>query len=331
MLNDKTILITGGTGFFGQKCAEMIFERYRPKKVIIFSRDEFKQFEMAKKFSPNDYNIRYFLGDVRDRERLKRAFHGVDVVIHAAALKQVPALEYNPTEAVKTNVNGAENIVDAAIDAGVAQVVAVSTDKACNPANLYGATKLVAEKIFTAARDYAGGAVNFSVVRYGNVVGSRGSVIPFFLQLKENGVTEYPITDERMTRFWITVEQGVELVFTAIANSVGGEIFVPKIPSMKVVDLVEAIDEKSSIKVIGIRPGEKLHEMLLSDLEVRTAKDMDGHYVILPPLYEKAEIYSKYNGCDSVDTGFCYTSDLNDDWLSVDDLRELVFSKVTCK
>jgi UDP-N-acetylglucosamine 4,6-dehydratase len=240
MLNKKTILITGGTGSFGKKFTEIVFQRYRPKKIIIFSRDEFKQHQMAKTFPESRYPIRYFLGDIRDQGRLFRAFEGVDYVVHAAALKQVPALEYNPTEAVKTNVLGADNIVDASIDAGVRKVIALSTDKAVSPINLYGATKLVAEKIFTAANAYAGGRVKFGVVRYGNVVGSRGSVIPLFLDLKRKGIKNFPITDRRMTRFWITLEEGVDLVLKALRETVGGEAFVPRIPSMRMVDLAKA-------------------------------------------------------------------------------------------
>ncbi|MCQ9205704.1 MAG: UDP-N-acetylglucosamine 4,6-dehydratase (inverting), partial [Omnitrophica bacterium] len=241
MLNNKVILVTGGTGSFGQKFTEIVFRKYKPKKLIILSRDEFKQYEMAKTFPSAEYPIRYFLGDIRDKYRLYRAFEGVDYVIHAAALKQVPALEYNPMEAVKTNVVGADNIVDAAIDAGIEKVIALSTDKAVNPINLYGATKLVAEKIFIAANAYAGNKVKFSVVRYGNVLGSRGSVIPFFLSLKKRGIREFPITDERMTRFWMTLEESVELVIKAVEEAEGGEVFVPKIPSMKITDLVRAL------------------------------------------------------------------------------------------
>ncbi|MGB2651481.1 MAG: UDP-N-acetylglucosamine 4,6-dehydratase (inverting), partial [Candidatus Omnitrophota bacterium] len=244
MLDNCTILITGGTGSFGRKFTGTVLERYKPRKVIIFSRDEFKQHEMSKQFPPEKYPIRYFLGDIRDKTRLCRAFEGVDYVVHAAALKQVPALEYNPTEAVKTNVVGADNIVDAAIDSEVKKVVALSTDKAVSPINLYGATKLVAEKIFIAANAYGGEKTKFSVVRYGNVVGSRGSVIPHYLNLKNQGEKEFPVTDEKMTRFWITLEQGVELVLKALEESVGGEVFVPKIPSMKIVDLARAIDPK---------------------------------------------------------------------------------------
>ena len=283
MLNNKNILITGGTGSFGKKFAKTVLERYQPEKLIIFSRDEFKQSEMAKVFPMEKHpSIRFFLGDIRDRSRLTRAFEGIDYVIHAAALKQVPALEYNPIEAVKTNVLGADNIVDAAIDARVKKVVSLSTDKAVSPINLYGATKLAAEKIFVAANAYAGGKVKFSNVRYGNVMGSRGSVIPLFLDFKKQGVKEFPITDERMTRFWITLEQGVELVLKALAESEGGETYVPRIPSMKITELAKVIEPRCTFKKVGIRPGEKLHETLVSEDESRTAVVNGGTYAILP-------------------------------------------------
>lgn len=324
ILNDKTILITGGTGSFGRKFTEILLEGYEPKKVIILSRDEYKQYEMKKIFPKSKYPIRFFLGDVRDRYRLNRAFKGVDYVVHAAALKQVPALEYNPTEAVKTNVIGADNIVDTAIDAGVKKVVALSTDKAVNPVNLYGATKLVAEKIFIAANAYAGDAVKFSVVRYGNVAGSRGSVIPLFSSFKEQGLKEFPITDERMTRFWMTLDQSANLVLKALEESVGGEIFVPKIPSMKITDLAMAINPECTFKNIGIRPGEKIHETLISEDEARTAKMFDGIYAILPQFYENAGVHSKYEDMPSVPEGFIYRSDKNDDWLTTEDIKGIV-------
>lgn len=327
MLNDKIILITGGTGSFGNKCTEIIFERYKPKKLIILSRDEFKQHEMARIFPDTKYPIRYFLGDIRDRQRLYRAFEGVDYVIHAAALKQVPALEYNPTEAVKTNVDGADNIVNAAIDRGIKKVVALSTDKAVNPANLYGATKLVAEKIFVAANAFGGGKVKFSVVRYGNVMGSRGSVIPLFLKFKEEGVKKLPITDPRMTRFWITLEQGVELVLKALEHTVGGEIFVPKIPSMKAVDLAKAIIPGCEFNTIGIRPGEKIHETLISEDEARKAKIFDGIYVVLPQFVEEEDLVKKYGKLPNLPKGFFYRSDTNKEWLTVSDLRKMIKEK----
>lgn len=324
MLNNKTILITGGTGSFGRKFTEVVFKRYKPKKLIIFSRDEFKQYQMSKIFSESKYPIRYFLGDIRDRERLYRAFEGVDYVIHAAALKQVPALEYNPTEAVKTNVIGADNIVDVAVNVGVKKVVAVSTDKAVSPVNLYGATKLVAEKIFIAANAYGGARVKFSVVRYGNVVGSRGSVIPLFLKLKKRGLKEFPITDEHMTRFWISLEEGADLVIKALENAEGGEVFVPKIPSMKIVDLARAIEPDCKFKIINIRPGEKVHETLISEDEARKAKEFDGIYVILPQFFESGDVHKKYERFPSPPEGFVYRSDKNDEWLTISEMKKLL-------
>jgi UDP-N-acetylglucosamine 4,6-dehydratase len=324
MLNGKTILITGGTGSFGQKFTQIIFKQYKPKKVIILSRDEYKQYEMAKIFSEGPYPIRYFLGDIRDKARLCRAFEGVDYVVHAAALKQVPALEYNPTEAVKTNVMGADNIVDAAIDKGVKKVIALSTDKAVNPINLYGATKLVAEKIFIAANAYAGGRVKFSVVRYGNVVGSRGSVIPLFLNFKKRGMKAFTITDERMTRFWMTLEESAELVLKALKNAEGGEVFVPKIPSMRVVDLARAIEPNCEFKIVGIRPGEKVHEVLISEDEARKAKIFNGIYVILPQFFQPTEVHSKYAKYPSVPENFAYRSDDRGSWMTVEELKKMV-------
>lgn len=324
MFDKKTILVTGGTGSFGQKFTERLFTKHNPKKVIILSRDEYKQYEMAKTFPDDKYEVRYFLGDIRDRGRLFRAFEGVDYVVHAAALKQVPALEYNPMEAVKTNVIGADNIIDAAIDAGVKKVVALSTDKAVNPVNLYGATKLVAEKTFIAANAYAGGKVKFSVVRYGNVVGSRGSVIPFFMGLKEKGVKEFPITDERMTRFWITLDEGVDLVIRALEESVGGEIFVPMIPSMKVTDLAKAIEPKCTFKTVGIRPGEKVHETLVSEDEARKTKLAKGCYIILPQFEMIKDAFKSYDAIKNAPKDFVYRSDTNDQWLKVDDLKKLM-------
>lgn len=326
MLNDKVILITGGTGSFGKKFTEIVLNNYKPRKLIILSRDEFKQYQMAKTFPETKYPIRYFLGDIRDKDRLFRAFEGVDYVVHAAALKQVLALEYNPTEAVKTNVVGADNIVDAAIDAGVKKVIALSTDKAVNPINLYGATKLVAEKIFIAANAYAGGRVKFAVVRYGNVVGSRGSVIPLFLKLKQQNIKEVPITDLRMTRFWITLEQGMNLVLKALKESEGGEIFVPKIPSMKIADMAKAIDANFRFKVIGIRPGEKIHETLISEDEVRATKVFNGVYVILPQFFGTG-VHKKYENCSSLAKDFVYRSDTNDDWVTEENLTEMINQK----
>jgi len=324
MLNNKVILITGGTGSFGKKFTEIILNNYKPKKVIIFSRDEYKQHLMAKSFPEKKYPIRYFLGDVRDKDRLYRAFEGVDYVVHAAALKQVPALEYNPTEAVKTNVVGADNIVDAAIDMSVKKVVALSTDKAVSPVNLYGATKLVAEKIFIAANAYAGRRVKFSVVRYGNVVGSRGSVIPFFLHLKEQGIKKIPLTDKRMTRFWITLEQSVALVIKALEVSVGGEVFVPIIPSMKIIDLAKAIEPSCTFQMIGIRPGEKIHEMLFSEDEAKNVKKFEGVYVILPQFNESKDIHKKYDKCHTVPEGFAYKSSTNEKWLKNSEIKRML-------
>lgn len=328
MLNNRVVLITGGTGSFGTKFTEIVLKNYELKKLIILSRDEFKQYQMAKKFPDTKYPIRYFLGDIRDKDRLFRAFEGVDYVVHAAALKQVPALEYNPTEAVKTNVVGADNIVDAAIDAGVKKVIALSTDKAVNPINLYGATKLVAEKIFIAANAYAGGRVKFAVVRYGNVVCSRGSVIPLFLSLKEQGVKEVPITDVRMTRFWITLEQGVELVMKALKVAEGAEVFVPKIPSMKITDLANAIDPNFRFRTIGIRPGEKVHETLISEDEARATKRFDGIYVILPQFFDEKS-HKRYEKYPYVAKDFVYRSDTNDDWATAGDLKRMISQKET--
>jgi UDP-N-acetylglucosamine 4,6-dehydratase len=324
ILKDRTILITGGTGSFGQAFTKKILSEYKPRKVIIYSRDEYKQYMMHKKFEAYEEQLRFFLGDVRDESRLLRAFEGVDYVVHAAALKQVPALEYNPTEAVNTNVMGADNIVDAAIDRGVKKVVAISTDKAVNPINLYGATKLVAEKIFIAANAYGGGRVKFSAVRYGNVMGSRGSVIPLFMSLKNKGVKEFPVTDERMTRFWITLEEGVCLVLRVLEEAEGGEIFVPKIRSMRIVDLAKVIEPNCTFRFTGIRPGEKLHESLISHDEARNVKEFDGIYVILPQFFESHKVCKKYDKYPSVPEGFVFRSDVNDTRLSQDEIREML-------
>lgn len=324
MLNGETILITGGTGSFGQAFTKKVLTEYEPRKVIVYSRDEYKQYMMRKKFAKYEEPLRFFLGDIRDRSRLLRAFEGVDYVVHAAALKQVPALEYNPTEAVNTNVMGADNIVDAAIDRGVKKVIALSTDKAVNPINLYGATKLVAEKIFIAANAYGGGKVKFSAVRYGNVIGSRGSIIPLFVRLKKEGVKEFPITDERMTRFWITLGQSADLVMKSLQEAEGGEIFVPEIPSMKIVDLARAIEPNCIFRFTGIRPGEKLHESLVSYDEARNVKIFDGIYVIMPQFFESRKVYKKYDKYPSVPDGFVFQSNVNDMWLSQDQLREML-------
>lgn len=322
MLNDKTILITGGTGSFGKQFVSMTLRDYKPKKIIVYSRDEMKQYEMAKAM-PSD-RVRYFIGDVRDKERLWRACDKVDYIIHAAALKIVPTAEYNPFEYIKTNINGAMNIIDVAIDRQIERVIALSTDKACNPVNLYGATKLCGDKLFIAGNSYSGiHETRFAIVRYGNVMGSRGSVIPFFMEQAKEGLIT--ITDVRMTRFWITLQACVELVYKAMAETVGGEIFVPKIPSMKVVDLARAISDKAQLKITGIRPGEKLHETLISEDDARYTYDFDDHYRIMPALYANAELHKKnQQGLREVPEGFRYTSEENDRWLTVDQMRELL-------
>lgn len=330
MLNDKVILITGGTGSFGNKMIEMIFEKYSPKKVIIYSRDEYKQYVTSSKFkkmlTEEQFNkLRFFIGDVRDRDRLYRAFKGVDYVIHAAAMKQVPACEYNPFEAIKTNIHGAQNIIDAALDRGVKKVVALSTDKAVNPINLYGGTKLVSDKLFISANAYSGqeGTV-FSVVRYGNVAGSRGSVIPFFQKLMEEGKEELPITDFRMTRFWITLKEGVELVFKAIAESKGGETYISKIPSFKITDLAEAIAPDCNMKEIGIREGEKLDEIMINKDDSRLGFEYEKHYIIYPNFaWWKASSHFT-NGGKRLEEGFEYNSGTNSEWLSVEELRDCI-------
>ena len=326
MLNGKTILITGGTGSFGGYFVKTILKKYKPRKVIIYSRDEYKQHMMQRSFVGYEGILRFFLGDIRDRSRLHKAFDGVDYVVHAAALKQVPALEYNPTEAVKTNVIGADNIVDAAIENGVQKVINLSTDKAVNPINLYGATKLVAEKIFVAANSCVGGKVKFSGVRYGNVIGSRGSVIPIFLGLKAAGIKEFPITDPQMTRFWISLDQSVELVIRALQEAEGGEIFIPNIPSMKIKNLAKAIDPECTFSYTGIRPGEKLHESLISDDEARNSIEFNGVYVILPQYFDTTIRLDKYNKYPAVPDGFVLRSDNSNMQLDREELRELVGS-----
>jgi UDP-N-acetylglucosamine 4,6-dehydratase len=318
-LHGKVILVTGGTGSFGRRFIETVLERARPRKLIVYSRDELKQHEMqielAERFEPEQLSaMRFFLGDVRDRERLTLAMRGVDIVVHAAALKQVPAAEYNPSECIHTNVLGAENVVWACLANRVKQVVALSTDKACNPINLYGATKLASDKTFVAANNLSGDiGTRFAVVRYGNVVGSRGSVAPFFQRLLAKGATELPITDPRMTRFWITLNEGVDFVLSSFGLMRGGEIFVPKIPSMKIVDLASAMAPEARQKVVGIRPGEKLHEMMISADDARTTVDLGDRYAIEPAFAE----YSRrpFEG-PSLAEGFSYASDSNDEWLS---------------
>ncbi len=328
IFNGKSVLVTGGTGSFGRAFAEIVLKHGNPKRLIVLSRDEMKQSEMAQQFG-NDPRLRFFLGDVRDRDRLHRAFQGVEVVIHAAALKQVPAAEYNPFEVVKTNVLGAQNIIDVAIDSGVRKVIALSTDKAANPINLYGATKLCADKLFVAANSYGGGTgTRFCCVRYGNVVASRGSVIPFFLSRKPTGVL--PITHPDMTRFWITVEQGVTLVLFAARNEIhGGEIFVPKIPSMEVVNLARAIGPECRLEIVGIRPGEKLHEVMIPADESRNTFEYDTHYIIAPAFHEWEAFDFRSNGGRQVADGFEYASNTNDHKLTVDELRELIGHAVT--
>jgi UDP-N-acetylglucosamine 4,6-dehydratase len=322
-LKGSTILITGGTGSFGRKCTEILLKNTKPRKLIIFSRDELKQFEMSQVFNSNlfDCKISYYIGDVRDEQRLHRAFHGVDFVIHAAALKQVPAAEYNPCEAVKTNVMGAVNIIDAAIDQKVKKVIALSTDKAVSPVNLYGATKLCSEKLFVAGNSYVGEAeTRFSVVRYGNVVGSRGSVIPLFLERKKTGIL--PITDEKMTRFWMTLEQGVHFVLNCLQEMAGGEVFVPKIPSMKIVDLARAIAPGCKLECIGIRPGEKLHESLITEDESRHTLKFENYFVVMP---ERSWWKSKkWERGEKLSDRFKYSSDFNDQWLSEKELHNII-------
>ena len=326
MFNNKTILVTGGTGSFGKKFIKILLSKYQPKKVIVYSRDELKQFEMGQVF--NDKCMRYFIGDVRDKERLMLAMKGVDYVVHAAALKQVPAAEYNPMECIKTNINGAQNVIDAAIANNVKKVIALSTDKAANPINLYGATKLASDKLFTAANNIVGeGETRFAVVRYGNVVGSRGSVVPFFKGLIERGATELPITDERMTRFWLKLEDGVEFVLKNFQRMQGGEIFIPKIPSMRILDLAKAIAPNAKIKVIGIRPGEKLHEVMCpSDLYYETVEFQD-HFVIKPSIEFARKIDYTTNALGEhghmVEDGFDYNSGNNPHFLTVEELKEM--------
>lgn len=325
MLNNKTILITGGTGSFGKKCIEIILERYRPKRLIIFSRDELKQSELSERYPISKFDsIRFFIGDVRDKERLYRAFHGVDYVIHAAALKQVPAAEYNPFEAVKTNIIGAQNVINVAIDQGVSKVIALSTDKAANPINLYGATKLCSDKLFISGNRYVGHEHTiFSVVRYGNVVGSRGSVIPFFQKCKQEGCL--PITDPRMTRFWITLEQGAGFVLQCLERMVGGELFVPKLPSMNIMDLARAIAPECRTEIIGIRPGEKLHEVMIPIDDARRTIEFENYYLIQPDFgFWKR----RYNNDDkkSVQEDFEYNSNTNPWRLGIDEMREMIAS-----
>ncbi len=322
MLNNKSILITGGTGSFGHHFVDYVLEHYNPKKIIIYSRDEYKQFIMNNEYKEYEEVLRFFIGDVRDEKRLKRAMSGVDYVIHAAALKQVPACEYNPNEAIKTNINGAMNVIEAALDCGVKKVVALSTDKAVNPVNLYGGTKLVSDKLFTAANAYSGeNGTIFSVVRYGNVAGSRGSVIPFFQTKIDNGEKELPITDFGMTRFWISLEQGVELVIKALEEACGGETYISKIPSFRITDLAEAMLPGCIKKEVGIREGEKLHEVMVTREDASHTYEYENHFVIYPNYiwWGKDKLFP---GGRKVKQGFEYSSGNNTEWLSVEQLRE---------
>lgn len=321
MLDGKSILVTGGTGSFGKKFVMTVLQRYQPRKVIIFSRDELKQHEMLNG-GFDDPRLRYFIGDVRDVDRLRRAMANVDIVVHTAALKQVPACEYNPMEAILTNIMGGKNVIDAALDTGVERVIALSTDKAVNPVNLYGATKLAAEKLFVQSNTYSGAhGTRFSCVRYGNVIGSRGSVIPLFLKQREQGFVT--VTDRRMTRFWITLEQGVNFVINCIERMRGGEVFVPKIPSMRIMDLVEVIAANIEVRDIGIRPGEKLHEVLISEDEARLSVELESMYIVQPahPWWTQDGISEG----KSLPSEFRYGSETNTDWLTPDRLREFIY------
>ncbi|PWD97678.1 UDP-N-acetylglucosamine 4,6-dehydratase (inverting) [Marinilabilia rubra] len=327
MLNYKKILITGGTGSFGKKFTEMILREYpEVKRIVIYSRDELKQSEMRMKYPPKDFpQLRFFIGDIRDRERLIRACEGIDVIIHAAAIKQVDTAEYNPTECIRTNIDGAENVIHAALACNVKRVVALSTDKACAPINLYGTTKLASDKLFTAANNIKGSRdIRFSAVRYGNVMGSRGSVIPFFMKQREKGII--PITHEGMTRFNISLEEGVRLVFFAIENALGGEIFVPKIPSYKILDVAKAIAPECEVKNVGIRPGEKLHEEMITETDSLNTIDLGKYYAILPSVSfsHSKEDFIKHHNAKSVEFGFKYNSGTNDEWDSVESLREKI-------
>lgn len=333
-LDGKVILVTGGTGSFGRRFIETVLRRYTPRKVIIYSRDELKQsdmqLEMREQFDEATYGkLRFFLGDVRDRERLTLALRGVDIVIHAAALKQVPAAEYNPSECIHTNIMGAENVVWASLNNAVKQVVALSTDKACNPTNLYGATKLASDKTFVAANNLSGDiGTRFCVVRYGNVVGSRGSVVPLYRRLLSQGATELPVTDPRMTRFWITLNEGVDFVLSSLTMMRGGEIFVPKIPSMAMPDLVKAMSPDAGMKVVGIRPGEKLHEIMISADDARSTVEFEDRYAIEPNFAEFGrERYSEADGAKRVAEEFSYSSDNNHDWLSPEGLLAMLEEK----
>jgi UDP-N-acetylglucosamine 4,6-dehydratase len=322
VLENSTIFVTGGTGSFGNAFVPLTLAQCNPKKIIIYSRDEMKQWDMAKLYS-QDPRVRFFIGDIRDRERLYRALDGVDYVVHAAATKIVPTAEYNPFECVKTNINGAMNLIDACIDRGVKRVVALSTDKASSPVNLYGATKLASDKLFIAGNSYSGShETRFAVVRYGNVMGSRGSVIPFFMSLRDTAVL--PITDARMTRFMISLEQGVQLVWHAFKDMVGGEIYVKKIPSMRITDVALAVAPAAEQKIIGIRPGEKLHEQMIGHEDALHTYEYDQHFKILPAIHDWSSDESRINGGRKVPEGFVYASDNNTEWMSVDELRHWI-------
>lgn len=322
MLRDSSILITGGTGSFGNTFVPLTLQKYNPKRLVIYSRDEMKQWEMAKIYG-NDERVRFFIGDVRDRDRLHRALNGIDYVVHAAATKIVPTAEYNPFECVKTNINGAMNLIDASIDQGVKKVIALSTDKASNPINLYGATKLASDKLFVAGNSYSGGAsTKFAVVRYGNVMGSRGSVIPYFISISKDGIL--PITDDRMTRFMISLEEGVDLVWHAFEDAIGGEIYVKKIPSMKVVDIAQAVSEVAIKKVIGIRPGEKLHEQMISSEDSLYTYEYSSFYKVLPAIHGWSDDIARIGLGKKVKEGFTYSSDSNSQWMTIEVLRNWI-------
>lgn len=331
MLNNKTVLITGGTGSFGKQFIKTILERYpQVKKIVIFSRDELKQFELKQQYPHNQYpQLRFFIGDVRDRNRMVQACEGVDVIIHAAAIKQVDTAEYNPTECIRTNIDGAENVINAALQCGVKDVVALSTDKACAPINLYGATKLASDKLFTAANNIKGSRdLKFSVVRYGNVMGSRGSVIPFFMKKREEGVL--PITHEEMTRFNISLQDGVNMVMYALEHHLGGEIFIPKIPSYRILDIAKAIAPDCATKIVGIRPGEKVHEEMITDTDSLNTIDLGKYYAILPSVsftYTEQE-YLEHHQAEKVPFGFKYNSGTNTEWETVESLRELIKTNI---
>ena len=329
-LKNKSILITGGTGSFGIRCIGYLFKKYKPKKIIVFSRDELKQYELSRIYGEEDYPIRYFIGDVRDKNRLYRACSNVDFVIHAAAMKRVTAAEYNPNECIETNIIGAQNLIDAAIDNNVKKVIALSTDKAANPVNLYGATKLCSDKLFVSANNLVGEKkTRFAVVRYGNVISSRGSVIPYFKELIENGIKRLPVTDERMTRFVITLDEGVDFVVKELLTFAGGEIFVPKLPSIKITDLVEAMLEKSQYNVVGIRPGEKLHEVMIPNEEARNCIQIQNKYIIVPRLswWNRKNLDQKIRKSGkAVSVDFEYVSNKNSKWLNVSQLKKIVNS-----